>query len=581
MTRQSCVPKIIAVAAATLLGVSGVALSTAASVAAPVAPLATNVCDANPMGASIPVGASNGYTIFTTGDAVFANSETEGSIAVGGTATFWDDRGNPNRQYPILHSIAGNADYGLPVIDGVDSRVLLNRYSPGVASPATNTSTGKIVQVSSRGLPSGASGDGIVKIVNSDTPSYIFGSSFDSSGTSYLPAGGGNQSAQLDSRVQAWNAGAGAASFETVGDFTDYFAADAGTALLNSADIDWLTPTITGAQPGAEAKVTLDLSGPNRIALGDLGGATKYTFQDNIVYSPCAPLVIKVATSDIVGGVLSLPSLAYAGLSAAGEGISYVLFDLSSISGEVTVTSPNEPVRGAIYAPQAHIIFPPEAQGGREYEGQLIASQLTALQGGKEIHTNLFKGRLAAAPVAPGVVGGFSLEKLLNVPAGMSADDAEFNFDVTVGGVGRLVTLAAGEKETVTGLALGTVVTIRERVTAIPGAIFDGVEYAVDATPAAQSNGLISFAITAATTAVVASNSYTLDPAVGGGTGGGNGTGTGGGGSGGGQLPTLALDSSADGLPVTGSAGVLAAVLGALLLLGTGLAAIVVRRRLS
>ena len=112
-------------------------------VGAPTAAVA-NECTpagANPMGASVPIGSDSAYTIYTTGDAILSNSELEGTLAVGGSATFGDPRGHTNLQYPIYHGgIGGNSAYGLPQIDGVDNRVLLNRFAPSASTP-------KIVQV--------------------------------------------------------------------------------------------------------------------------------------------------------------------------------------------------------------------------------------------------------------------------------------------------------------------------------------------------------------------------------------------------------------------------------------------------
>ena len=84
------------------------------------------IVKSNPMGAATPVGSENGYTIFVTEDAIFANSELEGSMAVGGKATFGGPSA-PSPQYPIYHNTgAGNSDYGLPTIDGENNRVLLH-----------------------------------------------------------------------------------------------------------------------------------------------------------------------------------------------------------------------------------------------------------------------------------------------------------------------------------------------------------------------------------------------------------------------------------------------------------------------
>lgn len=487
------------IAALTLGGVGGVAAFAAQD---------DSQCLANPMGVATPIGSENGYTLFTSGDAVLANSELEGSLAVGGTASFWAENGNPNRQYPIVHKVAGNSEYELPTIDGEPNRVLVHRYSPGIDDPANNTHAGKIVQVKDQGRPAHVEGPGLVKIADQSVEGaeYEFRQSFGNSGTTFYPAGGSNMSAQLESEVQPWSdAATAAANFSPNSSVAEYFPEDMGANILASVE-DWRTPSI---QIGGEATITLDMGGPNRIALSEIAGAHKFKFQDGIKYDPCAPLVITVTPNDVVDGRLSLPSFAYAGQTAAGEGISYVLWDLSRIAGDVVLTSPNEPVRGAIYAPSAHIIFPPENDGGREFEGQVVAAQLTALQGGKEIHTNLFKGRFTTEPEPQS--GGFSLTKAVAGDGGDLVGEAEFVFDVTIGDQAQQVTLAAGESWSVDQLPVGTEVTIAEQAVIAPeGTIFDGVAYTVDGVTV----DTVNFAIAEgeSTTTVVAINTFTTEP---------------------------------------------------------------------
>src|SRR5699024_6974006 len=142
-------------------------------------------------------------------------------------------------------------------------------------------------------------------------------------------------------------------------------------------------------------------------------------------YSESSFLVITVDPADVVDGSVTLPSYSFAGKAdGVKEGISHILFDFSAIDGEVEVIAANEPVRGAIYAPNAHIIFPPESDGGKEFEGQLIAENFTALSGGKELHTNLFKGRFPCSDDPIVEVGGFDLVKVLD-----GVDDGDFPGD--------------------------------------------------------------------------------------------------------------------------------------------------------
>ncbi|SNU02799.1 choice-of-anchor A domain-containing protein, partial [Ruaniaceae bacterium KH17] len=367
--------RFLAAAATFALAGTGLILATAPATADE-----TPTCSAvNPMGAATPIGSENGYTVFVREDAILANSELEGTLAVGGTATFGDPRGNQNQQYPIMHGgVGGNADYDVPTIDDEPNRVLIQEFA----------SVGKVVQVKSQGA-TGVNADAGAKIGDQSTPDgYTFGPMFGGSGTTFFPATGGNMSPQIDSTVQLWTTLAAAQeSWSIDGDVLSHFPADNGATVIGSFT-DWTT---VDAPAGDDQTVVLSADGPSNLPLSVFAGYSKFKLSG---YSEDSFLVITVSPTDVVNGRVTLPSYSFAGKgSAEKEGISYILFDFSAIVGEVEVVSPNEPVRGSIYAPNAHIVFPAESDGGREFEGQLIAQNLTALQGGKEMHTNLFKGR--------------------------------------------------------------------------------------------------------------------------------------------------------------------------------------------
>ena len=134
--------RLLAAAATFALAGTGLILATTPAAAEPGPETRATCSPVNPMGAATPIGSDNGYTLFVRENAILANSELEGTLAVGGTATFGDSRGFQGGQYPIMHGgVGGNADYDVPTIGGEPNRVLLQEFA------AVN----KIVQVKATG----------------------------------------------------------------------------------------------------------------------------------------------------------------------------------------------------------------------------------------------------------------------------------------------------------------------------------------------------------------------------------------------------------------------------------------------
>jgi choice-of-anchor A domain-containing protein len=352
----------------------------------------------NPMGAATPIGSESGYTVFVKGDATIANSELEGSLAVGGTATFGVKNGNS--QYAIMHSVAGNADYEVPTVEGEPNRVLIQNFGSGSTT---------VVQVKNDKDHATAG----VKIGDSSTPqNYTFGKSFDSDGTTFFPSKGNNQSPQIESWAQPWtNLAAAQKSWGITGDVLSHFPDDTGTSVLQSYD-GWQQ---TEAPRGNDQTITLSSEGPSKLSLSDFAGISKFKLAN---YSETSFLVITVSAADVKNGTVTLPPYSFEGDDPTnGDGVSHILFDFSEIEGEVNVVSSGEPVRGSIYAPNAKITFP---ANGQQFEGQIIAKDFAALQNGQEIHTNLFKGRFPCTTQPTENKGTFNLRKVLD---GVTAED--------------------------------------------------------------------------------------------------------------------------------------------------------------
>ncbi|MFT8357178.1 collagen-binding domain-containing protein [Bifidobacterium aquikefiri] len=369
-------------------------------------------CVANPMAASTPNGSSTGFTIFTFGDVDLENSEMEGSIAVGGTATFQSG----TYDYPIMPGSTPSSTYAAPVIDGQPTRALFNNY---------NLASTRTPYVKSQGWTGASGASGYGKLVNSVSGLFA---QYNNTGTQY----GKNGQGYIKSDVNTWNGDASGVkeNFTTASgeSFTSMFPADKGTALLNQTGI-WNMPTLSGN--ANEMAITLNTSGPNQITLN----AIKSKFGTSVLptkisipgYSQKSPLIIKVQQSDIVDGTVSLPSYMYDANNAQyGSGSRYLLFDLSDISGSVSIKAAQSgnPLRGSIYAPNASVTLP---SSNMAFEGQLIAKNFTNLNQGYEIHTNLFDGVLPTA--CPSTTANISLDT--TVDGAVPTSSGQFVFDIT------------------------------------------------------------------------------------------------------------------------------------------------------
>ncbi|TQM18577.1 collagen-binding domain-containing protein, partial [Microbacterium kyungheense] len=85
-----------------------------------------------------PFAIAGGFTVYAREDALLQNQETEGSIAVGGTATVQGSSG----QYTIIHVSAGTGAYDLPSVDGDPTRFLVGQYSTDSTGILAITSAG-------------------------------------------------------------------------------------------------------------------------------------------------------------------------------------------------------------------------------------------------------------------------------------------------------------------------------------------------------------------------------------------------------------------------------------------------------
>ena len=75
-----------------------------------------------------PFDVNNGFTIVTKGDATLGNNELEGSIAAFGSV------GSSKQNYPLVHKVAGEGNFTVPLIDGDPVRLLADKFVDGGGS---------------------------------------------------------------------------------------------------------------------------------------------------------------------------------------------------------------------------------------------------------------------------------------------------------------------------------------------------------------------------------------------------------------------------------------------------------------
>ncbi|WP_290371129.1 collagen-binding domain-containing protein [Ruania halotolerans] len=393
---------IAAVAAGTLLGAASPAVA---------APTTFNPFDVN-----------DGFTVVSQGDIHLNNSELEGSVAAFGTVS----SGNPNG-YPVVHTVAGEPDYTVPMVDGVPVRILAQEFSGSGSFDISNRDDSGTIAADS------SEANALVKLVTID-------------GLTGSARSGGTGNAAGGDFLRVTNADAGVLDLKSAS-YDDAEVADLQTA----------ESTIAGYLPGVDAQVEqtnqcleamyspeLGLSNdvtvtdegglvyvedftddrPNVIGYDDIAGKTiKLDRADGYQPTADAPLVIQVPE-----GTTELSQLRFEGWSAqagAQQDLArFIMLDLSAVSGEVAVNGHD---LGAIWAPDADL----NVNSGITTNGQWFARNVTTAGGG-EIHHHTFAGKLpcSEAQVTPVIGSAASVvgsdEKVLPVTGGSVVDTVTY-----------------------------------------------------------------------------------------------------------------------------------------------------------
>ena len=411
-----------------------------------------------------PFAIAGGFTVYAREDALLQNQETEGSIAVGGTATVAPSAS----QYTIIHVSAGTGDYDLPTVDGDPTRFLVGQYS--------TASTG-ILAITSAGT-SEPSLLGDLKMVQRDGGWQAF-TRADWLRLNQNPANP-DQTPLIDATHQQYPEDA-APPEGAAGNGSIYTANTSATAVADyveaNRDASWEEASSClddiadpGAGIGYPVEVAEDYGDrvvlaplspdqPNIVDYADIAGTALIQFSAGPTPGVSNPLVIRVpaGTTEVVG----------ARADPQGVHSPYMIWDLSQLTGDVTVTAAQGRIDGSIYAPDASVTV-----NAAPLDGQVIGRNVI-LQGG-EVHSFLFSSEIPCAADS----GTFAVRKELSgieeadLPAGATftvnyrAVDPDGNVSVgTLEVPADGSPVAAGDR-----FPIGTVVTFAEiEPESIPG----------------------------------------------------------------------------------------------------------------
>ncbi|MCL2729984.1 MAG: choice-of-anchor A family protein, partial [Actinomycetia bacterium] len=367
-----------------------------------------------------PMAVNNGFTVFTSGNGTFGNSEIEGSIASGGNVTF------SNPSFAMIHSSGlAPTSYTLPVIDGDPTRLMVGgRFLPGSSGEMDVSSRGYVsadqlgftkigdlgnVQVSSRGpnmvwIANGPSGT--VQAIYDENQPYVAGTN---------PA--------VSSRVQLQQG------------FASYFAAQAAT---QAATTTCLTGLSTAGSSGVNVTSLTQDGWAQAQDINIVAGKTNVLVvpASSVIFSSAPNLILTGAplnaTTTLViqvtglanGQTLAMPAFqAAANTSATQPSIvaPYTLWDFSGDPAGSSLTLTGSKVSGSIYAPGLSL----STNVSTPIEGSIFTQNLTTAGG--EIHHYPFSGTLAcggSAVVTPPPSGactgtaGSGLFNQVALPAG-------------------------------------------------------------------------------------------------------------------------------------------------------------------
>ncbi|SMF05360.1 choice-of-anchor A domain-containing protein [Cellulosimicrobium cellulans J1] len=395
-----------------------------------------------------PFDLAGGFSVYAREDARLDNHETEGSVAVGGELTVRAEGG----MYPIVHHVAGTADYTIPTVDGDPTRLLVGSYAP----------TSGLVEITNAGVPagSGAELEGYLKVVGADP---AFDTYQRGDWVRYRTAV--DEAPSIDATNQKWPDGAATVATErdSVAAYVETGAAEPAEVRQCLADLvpSGVAHVLTVAEDVGDRVVlsALEPGRPNVVDYADIADAYTVQFADGVLPSADAPLIVSVpaGTTELRGSVFG----------AEGAAARHVLWDLSQLDGAVTLGTGGTRLDGSVYAPTADLTL--EAA---PLDGQVVARNLTLLGG--EAHAYLFAGSIPCATEPVVETGSLTVTKRVAGDAASTVPDGTtFTVAYEAAGTTGELTVPVDGSATVEDLPLGTEVVLSE-----PGfPAVDGVEW--------------------------------------------------------------------------------------------------------
>lgn len=370
-----------------------------------------------------PFTSAGGYTVYAQRDAIVGNQELEGSLAAGRNLT-----DTTAAQWAVIHVAAGTADYTIPTVDGDPNRLLIGRFDPDTtrnvgevsitsrgATTADNVGTLKMVDRDLEPYSTSARGEDWVRVsrnsVQGTIPPLI-----DATSQTYPadaePPTGGNTSIFTEQTGGTQDVVAGYVQANQ-----DATTEESAQCLAAMADPDGHDANhVTVAEDAGDRKVLSPLAAdrPNVVAYEDVAGAHVLQFSPG---SPVPgqenPLIIRVpaGTTEVTG----------LRIDPQGQYSPYMLWDLSAVTGDVTVGRTGERVDGSIFAPFANVTV-----DAAPLDGQVIGQDVTLLGG--EVHSFLFASTIPCGEPR----GTFEVDKELDgIAAGDLPEGTTFPVDWT------------------------------------------------------------------------------------------------------------------------------------------------------